>query len=227
MDKKQQSDVMEGWDARNIIRKGELTSELEFERAVWTERSLRLLTKEQPQLEILRKELFNMIVRYESLHWSDFDLIPKSQFKESDKAEKRVKKELNFFRRRKELIIAKLKKHGLNQNDLAELLTHSKSYISELLSGTRSFSMNDLVIIHKLFDIKLEELINIEIPREVESRFNDVIKKAAKRGKDSSHSIPAVKLQSDIKKSGKPYSDREEYRKHISKSFRSTVREVE
>ncbi|KAA0989699.1 helix-turn-helix domain-containing protein [Dyadobacter aurulentus] len=215
MAKKQQSAVTSAFDAREIVRRGELTSELDMQRAVWAERSLRLLSKEQPDLEPLRKQVRDLIISYESLHWSDFDSIPKSQFKESDKAERQVKKEFVFFKRRKELIIAKLKNYGLNQNDLAVLLAHSKSYISELLSGTRSFAMNDLIIIHKLFDIKLDELINIEIPAEVEIRFKDVIQKAAKRERDSSQTIPAAELQTDAAKPGKPYSDSKAYRKHI------------
>ncbi|NIJ51713.1 helix-turn-helix transcriptional regulator [Dyadobacter arcticus] len=191
MAKKQRSAVMSAFDVREIIKKGELTSELEMERAVWAQRSLRLLGKDQPGLEPLRKQIRDLIIRYESLHWSDFDSIPKKQFTESDRAEKQAKKEFKFFKKRKELILKKLRQNGLNQNNLAAILAHSKSYTSELLSGTRSFSMNDLVIIHKLFEITLENLIYAEIPAEVEKKFSDAVEKAVtKKMKDFPAAIP-------------------------------------
>ncbi|MCF0053827.1 helix-turn-helix domain-containing protein [Dyadobacter sp. LJ53] len=174
---KQQTDTLMEWDAREIARKGVLTSELELERAVWAERSLNLLSEEQPNLEVLRKEIFNMIVQYESLHWSDSDTITKNQIAESDRAERQVKKEFSFFRKRKESILSKLKKYGLNQNDLAVILAHRKSYVSELLNGIRAFSMNDIIIMHKLFDIQLEDLVFTEIPVETEKRIKEALEK--------------------------------------------------
>ncbi|MEO6282522.1 MAG: helix-turn-helix transcriptional regulator [Dyadobacter sp.] len=179
MANKQQPAVMTAYDVREIIRKGALKSELEMERAVWAERSLRLISKDQPELDSLRKEVRNLIIQYESVHWSDVELVTDQQVRESESAEKRVKKEFKFFQKRKELILKKLKKYKLNQNDLGEILAHGKSYISELLNGTRSFSMNDLVIIHRLFDISLEDLICIEISADVEKRIKATLEKAA------------------------------------------------
>jgi len=181
MAKKQQPSAMTAFDARKIIENGELTSELEMERAVWVERSLQLLCKDQPELEPLRKEMFNLIVKYESIHWSDIDSITRTQLTESDRAEKQAEKEFKFFNKRKELILAKLKKYDLNQNDLAEILAHSKSYISELLNSVRSFSMNDLIIIHRLFDIELKDLIYTEISVETKKRINAALKKVASK----------------------------------------------
>ncbi|TLV00919.1 helix-turn-helix domain-containing protein [Dyadobacter luticola] len=206
MAKKQQTAVMSAFDVREMIKKGELTSEIDMERAVWAERSLRLLSKEQSDLEPLRKQVKDLIQRYESLHWSDFDSIPKKQFKESDKAEKQVKKELQFFKKRKELILSKLQENGLNQNDLAALLSHSKSYTSELLSGTRSFSLNDLVIIHRFFDITLENLICTALPEEIERKFNEAKKSVGiNREKDSSQITPLAKSSSGAAKLSKSY----------------------
>ncbi|WP_262712010.1 hypothetical protein [Dyadobacter flavalbus] len=44
---------MKETDILSIIRKGEITSELDLERAALAESSLRLLSKEQPELESL------------------------------------------------------------------------------------------------------------------------------------------------------------------------------
>ena len=42
---------------------------------------------------------------------------------------------------------------------MGKILGHSKSYTSELVNGINPFSLKDLVIIHRLFHIKLEVLI--------------------------------------------------------------------
>ncbi|MCE7065526.1 transcriptional regulator [Dyadobacter sp. CY326] len=215
MDTNQRSDEMISWDARDIIRKGKIDSELERERAVWVERSLNLLSREQPELEVLRKQIFDLILQYESRYWSDFDSIPKQQFKESDRAEKQAKKEFKFFKRRKELIVAKLKMYGLNQNDLAEILAHSKSYTSELLNTIRAFSIGDLIIIHRLFDIELDDLIHAEVPAETMARINQILQKVAsdpaktkKFGKAPDNALPGTaQRKASKKKAG-------EYRKH-------------
>jgi len=214
MAKTEQTSSMTAFDARKMIEKGALTSELEMERAVWIERSLHLLTNDYPELESLRKEIFNLIVQYESIHWSNFDSIPKEQFKESNRAEKQVKREFAFFRKRKELILAKLKKYGLNQNDLAEILAHSKSYTSELLNSTRAFSMNDLIIIHRLFDIKLDDLICTEISPETKKRIDAALKKVASNPSKDQKAISLVHSITATGQSGLPKKDDEEYRKH-------------
>ena len=57
------------------------------------------------------------------------------------------------------LIKEKLKATGLNQNDLAKILGHRKGYMSELINGLRPFSKEDIVVINRLFKIKLVDLI--------------------------------------------------------------------
>ena len=52
-----------------------------------------------------------------------------------------------------------LRNAGLNQNDLAKILGHRKGYMSELINGFRPFSKEDVVVINRLFKIKLEDLI--------------------------------------------------------------------
>jgi transcriptional regulator with XRE-family HTH domain len=222
MAKKQQSAVISAFDVREIIKKGELTSELDMERAVWAERSLRLLSKDQPSLELLRKQVREMIIRYESLHWSNFDSIPKDQFTESDRAEKQVKKEFKFFKRRKELIIAKLKKHDLNQNDLAEILAHSKSYTSELINSIRSFSMNDLIIIHRLFNIELEDLIFTDISAETKKRINATLEKVASNTAKTGSIEKVTALVGalyEVRQTSTSKKEAEEFGKHLANNY--------
>lgn len=78
---------------------------------------------------------------------------------------------LQSLKRRKELILSKLESLNLKQQDLCNLLDHNKSYISELLNGIRSFSSVDLVIIHRLFKINLEDLLPTTIPLETQKRI--------------------------------------------------------
>lgn len=164
-------------DIRSMIRKGELTSEIELERASRAARFLRLQSKSQPELESLEEELGLLIRKYESIHWSGKESIPDSQIIESDLAEAQADAEFRFFISRRELILSKLKTKGLKQNDLAGILAHNKSYTSELLNGIRAFSTKDLIVIHKLLDIKLEDLFFTQIPREVEERIKSTLGK--------------------------------------------------
>ncbi|MCE7069636.1 MULTISPECIES: transcriptional regulator [unclassified Dyadobacter] len=166
-------------DIKSMIRKGEISSELELERASLAARFLRLQGEDQPELAALEQQLSTLIRDYESKNWADFKLVTEKQVKESNLAEKLAAREFKFYKQRRELIIQTLKQNGLNQNDLSAILAHSKSYTSELLNGIRSFSMNDLVIIHKLFKIKLEDLIFTEITPDVELRIRETFEKAA------------------------------------------------
>ncbi|WP_138477303.1 helix-turn-helix domain-containing protein [Dyadobacter bucti] len=164
-------------DIRSMIRKGELTSEIELERASRAARFLRLQSKSQPELESLEEELGLLIRKYESIHWSGKEPVPDSQIIESDLAEAQADAEFRFFISRRELILSKLKTKGLKQNDLAGILAHNKSYTSELLNGIRAFSTKDLIVIHKLLDIKLEDLFFTQIPHEVEERIKSTLGK--------------------------------------------------
>jgi transcriptional regulator with XRE-family HTH domain len=47
----------------------------------------------------------------------------------------------------------------ITQQELGKLLGHGKTYMSELMNGVSPFSMRDLIILHKLFQIKLDDLI--------------------------------------------------------------------
>ena len=88
--------------------------------------------------------------------------------------------ERQFIAKRREIIKSKLSESGLNQQDLGLILNHSKSYISELINGINPFAIKDLIIIHKLFQIKLEELIPTSIPQKETYRINTSILKINK-----------------------------------------------
>jgi len=161
-------------DIRSLTQKKELTSEMDLERASLASRILRLQSEKDPSLEQLREKLIVLIRNYETIHWSRKNVKSRSRIEESDRAEIQAMAEFEFFRKRSDLILKKLKVRGLKQIHLAKILMHSKSYTSELLNGIRAFSANDLLVIHKLLNIKLEDLFFTELPTEIQDRINSV-----------------------------------------------------
>lgn len=157
---------MDKFSIQNIQKIDSLTSELEFEKASSLFLQLRVLEKEDESYRPIRNHLRELIENYEKNNWADEDNITDSQIKESDLAEALVQAENEFYYKRKELIKSKLKEAGLNQNDLAKILGHRKGYMSELISGLRPFSKEDLVVINRLFKIKLKDLIPTFIKQE-------------------------------------------------------------
>ena len=154
-----------------IIQKGSISNELELEQALIIERKLRLMAKQNPELAESRSQLRCIIKTYENLIWNKNAPISDEKIKESDRAENSAEKEREFLAKRKKLIKSKLKQHGLNQQDLGTILMHSKSYISELINGINPFTLKDLIIIHKLFNIKLENLIPTTLPEKESTRI--------------------------------------------------------
>jgi predicted XRE-type DNA-binding protein len=150
---------MDKFSIHNIRKLESLASELEFERATSIYLKLRVLVKDDESYMSIRKHLRNLIKSYEQKNWADENLITDNQIKESDLAEILIQAENEFYHKRKELIKEKLKEVGLNQNDLAKILEHRKGYMSELINGLRPFSKDDIVVINRLFKIKLEYLI--------------------------------------------------------------------
>ena len=150
---------MDRLSINNIRKLDVLASELEHERATSLYLKLRKLEKDNSTYLPIRKHLRTLILNYEQEHWSDDERIPDEQIKESDLAETLVQAENEFYQKRKELIKSKLKATGLNQNDLSKILGHRKGYMSELINGLRPFSKEDVVVINRLFKIKLEDLI--------------------------------------------------------------------
>ena len=163
-----------------IIKKGFISNELELERALITERKLRLLALEDPQYQQIRMELRSIIKKYESTTWSKDSEISAEKMDESDAAELFTEVERQFVANRKQIIKSKLTDLDLNQQDLALILNHSKSYMSELINGISPFSTKDLIIIHKLFSIRLEQLIPTTIPQNETGRIKNSILKINK-----------------------------------------------
>jgi len=143
----------------SILRRGYISNELELERAFIIERKLRLMSSENPKYKEIRKQLRSIIKEYETKNWSNDSIITEEKLKESDYAELLAEKERLFLAKRKEIIRAKLVELNLNQQDLGKILDHSKSYISELMNGIYPFTKKDLLIIHRLLDIKIEDLM--------------------------------------------------------------------
>jgi transcriptional regulator with XRE-family HTH domain len=150
---------MDKFSIQNIQRLVSLESELDLEKASSLYLKLRVLEKENEYYKPIRKHLRNLIKDYEEKNWADEDSITDNQIKDSDLAEALVQAENEFYQKRKERIKTKLKEAGLSQNDLAKILGHRKGYMSELINGLRPFSKEDLIVINRLFKIKLEDLI--------------------------------------------------------------------
>lgn len=144
---------------KNILKAGALTNELDLERALILDRKLRLLVKDDPELLESRKKLRSIIKQYEKANWSKESEIDELRIKESDNAEYIAEKERIFLDKRKNIIKQKLSENEITQQELGKILGHGKTYISELMNGVSPFSMRDLIILHRLFGIKLENLI--------------------------------------------------------------------
>ncbi len=158
---------MDRLEIDNILKIDELNSELEFEQATSIHGKLRWMVKDDRSLEPIRKHLFVLIEKYEAKHWENESQITEEQIKESDNAEKIINAENIFIQKRKELIKSKLKENEISQKDLAKLLGHRPNYMSELINGIRPFSRDDIVVIHRLFNIEFKELIPPFLKKEV------------------------------------------------------------
>lgn len=170
---------MDKFSIQNIQKLTSLKSELELEKASSIFLKLRVLAKEDKSYEPIRKHLRELIKKYENINWSDFEKVTDSQVKESDLAEILVQAENDFYQKRKSEIKTKLKESGLNQNDLAKVLGHKKGYMSELINGLRPFSKDDIVVINRLFKIKLDILIPTFIKQERAIRIKKALKNMA------------------------------------------------
>lgn len=158
---------MDKFDIDNVLQLAELSNELDFERANALQLKLRWMIKEDAALRPIREHLRLLIKKYEKEHWSDIDSISTEQINQNEKAEELVSSENQFIYERKELIRSKLKAYGLNQSELAKILDHRDNYMSELINGVRPFSKDDIIIIHRLLEIKLDSLISPFVKEEV------------------------------------------------------------
>ena len=123
------------FDIDLLLKRGEILSELELERASIAERKLRILSKQNPDIKSKRKKLRDLIATYENKHWNR-SRISDTKLIESTQAETIANSESDFIELRKKLIRSKLKSLGLNQQEFGKILGHdSKSYMSELMNG--------------------------------------------------------------------------------------------
>ena len=78
-----------------------------------------------------------------------------------------------------EYIKKKLKEHHMTQDDLADALSISKSAVSQNLRGKSSFDIQNLILIAKLFNITLDDLLNLksDAPNELVSEYQKVVQK--------------------------------------------------
>jgi transcriptional regulator with XRE-family HTH domain len=160
---------------REIENIQQLDNEYDLQKALLLDRKLRLMVKENPELKPIHDRLFHLIEDYEKKNWSASDNIPEKQFEEAETAEQLVEIERKFISQRKEVIRKKLKSYDMNQTDLAVLLGHKKSYMSELINGISQFSMKDLVIIHRVLRIDLTKLIPTYLQNETRERVKQTI----------------------------------------------------
>ena len=158
-----------------IEKLSNLESEIEYEKALSIYKKLRWMLKDDPSLAPKRQKLKSLIIQYEKVNWNNDNNISNQQIEESDIAEKLIEKEEEFIYQRKVIIRKKLKKLGLNQQDLGKILGHRKNYISELINGVRPFSKNDLIIIHRLLNIKLDKLMPTFIESDMIEKINTVL----------------------------------------------------
>jgi transcriptional regulator with XRE-family HTH domain len=160
---------------RDIEQVEKLENEYDFQKALLLDKKLRLMVKEQPELRPLRKKIRRMMTEYEERVWSAPEQVTNKQLDDSDKAESIVESERKFIKERKETIREKLKEYDMTQQDLGDLLGHSKSYTSELINGVSQFSMKDLVIIHRILGINLKTLIPTYLESDTRNRIKETI----------------------------------------------------
>ena len=170
-------DIIDIKDIENIER---LENEYDLQKASVLDRKLRLMIEENPDHKPIRQKIRQLIKDYEDKNWSDIENITDSQIEDSEKYEEIVEAEMKFIDKRKELIRKKLREFDMNQQDLGLLLGHPKSYMSELMNGVSHFTMKDLVIIHRIFEIDIKYLIPTYLQSETRDKVKESIKKLNK-----------------------------------------------
>ena len=164
------------FDIEKVLNSGKIRNELEYERALIADRKLRILCNQNTKLMPLRLNLRDLIESYEKQYWSNETTITETKIRESDLAELIAEKERQFIQKRKGLIKKQLNEYGVNQQQLMLILGHkSKTYMSELMNGISPFTLNDLVIINRLFKIDLADLIPTTITQTQRARIKKSI----------------------------------------------------
>ena len=72
-----------------------------------------------------------------------------------------------------------LKQHNMTQDNLADALSISKSAVSQNLRGKSTFDIQNLIMIAKIFEITLDDLLNLKSndTDQVQSEYYKVVKK--------------------------------------------------
>lgn len=150
------------FDIEAILKKGRLSNELDYERALVAERKLRLLAKEDAQFTTMRQQLRVLLEAYELGEWSDPSSIDDRQLIKSEKAEFIAEQERQFMETRKRTIRNRLKQLELTQENMASILGHkSKTHMSELMNGIKPFTLKDLIIMHRILKIEMSVLVPV------------------------------------------------------------------
>jgi len=162
---------------KKILKKGIISNELDFQRALLIDRKMRVVAKDFPELTEERQQLRTLLKAYEDRHWVGEE-ITDQKVEESDLAAQIAEQERSFLDKRKNAIKLKLKETGLSQKDLGTILGHgSATYMSELMNGINPFTLNDLIVIHNLLNIELDCLIPTVLVPQVRNRVLSAIKK--------------------------------------------------
>jgi transcriptional regulator with XRE-family HTH domain len=150
------------FDIEAILKKGRLSNELDYERALVAERKLRLLAKEDAQFTTLRQQLRVLLEAYELAEWTDSSSVDDRQLIQSEKAEFIAEQERQFMETRKHTIRNRLKQLELTQENMASILGHkSKTHMSELMNGIKPFTLKDLIIMHRILKIEMSILVPV------------------------------------------------------------------
>ena len=177
------------FDIEAILKKGRLSNELDYERALVAERKLRLLAKEDTQFTTLRHQLRLLLETYELGEWSDPASIDDRQLIQSEKAEFIAEQERQFMETRKRTIRNRLKQLELTQENLGSILGHrSKTHMSELMNGIKPFTLKDLIIMHRLLKIEMSVLIPVFLSNSDQEKVKLAVSKLDK---------PKVKLEAN------------------------------
>jgi hypothetical protein len=162
----------------SLVLKGRITSDFEYEKALTADRKLKLCLNENPQYKTLRYKLRDIIDNYESAKWSEVDKIDDDNPFENDETEYIEEQERLFLENRKKAIEKKIIECNVTLEDLASILGRkSKSYMLELMNGIKPFSLRDLIIINRVFNIQMDLLIPRFLSKHDEAEVEEAVKK--------------------------------------------------
>ncbi len=169
------------FDIENLVEKGIITNDLDYERALIADRKLRLLAKDNLHFKTLRTKLRDIIEKYENEEWNDIDKVDNKKLADNKKFEQIAELERLFIENRKQAIKKTLKEFDLTQENLASILGHkSKTHMSELMNGIKPFTLKDLIIINQVLNVELGLLIPVFLSGEDQIKVKEALLKLGK-----------------------------------------------